>query len=129
MNYGDGDQLTLTAVKDPKFHPLFITMCPTYAFIDRANGRFNGAMDFKKDYAALISAAWEIDTAFDQYLNNMDEDSYRVIRDMGLVVPLEEDASAEERRLLLEKLAKSNKDNKFRKRFLGDLTEEELFPN
>lgn len=129
LRHSDGDQLTYTAVKDPKFHPLFITMCPTYAFIDRANGRFNNAMDFKKDYAALISAAWEIDTAFDQYLNNMDEDSYRVIRDMGLVVPLEEDASAEERRVLLEKLAKSNKDNKFRKRFLGDVTVEELFPN
>lgn len=126
MRHSDGDQLTYTAVKDPKFHQLFITMCPTYAFIDRANGRFNGAMDFKKDYAALISAAWEIDTAFDMYLTNMDEESYRIVQDMGLIIHADSDTFKEERALMMEKLVKSDRDNKFRKRFIGDLTEDDI---
>ena len=126
LYHGDGDQLTLTAVKDPKFHPLFITMCPTYAFIDRANGRFNGAMDFKKDYAALLSAAWEIDTAFDQYLKYPEEETYTILQDMGLVVPSDEDNSADERKQLLQKLIHTSKDNKFRQRYIGDADDSDL---
>ena len=59
-------------------------MCPSYAFIDRADGRVNRAMDFKKDYSGLISAAWDIDNAYDRYLNNPEEDSYDLIKQLGL---------------------------------------------
>ncbi len=72
-SYGDqndGDQLSFIAVNDPAFHPMFMTMCPTYTFIDRANGKFNSNMSFKREYSALISAAWEIDKIYDQYLSN-----------------------------------------------------------
>lgn len=65
-----GDQLSLISVQDPNFHPMFMTMCPTYTFIDRANGKFNSNMSFKREYSALISAAWEIDKIYDQYLSN-----------------------------------------------------------
>lgn len=62
-----------------------MTMCPSYAFIDRADGKVNGAMDFKKDYSGLISAAWDIDTKYDAFLNNPEEDSYTVLKSMGLI--------------------------------------------
>lgn len=61
-----------------------MTMCPTYAFIDRADGRFNRAMDFKKDYSALVAAAWDIDTAYESYLMNPCEETYDVVQKMGL---------------------------------------------
>ena len=61
----DGDQLSFIAVNDPEFHKLFMTLCPTYTFIDRSNGKFNDNMTFKREYAALISAAWEIDKVYD----------------------------------------------------------------
>lgn len=80
----DGDQETYMSVKSPTYHPLFITMCPTYAFIDRADGKFNRAMDFKKDYAALVAAAWDIDTRYDKYLTDPDADSYDSMRALGL---------------------------------------------
>lgn len=63
-------QLSFMAVNDPAFHPMFMTMCPTYTFIDRANGKFNSNMSFKREYSALVSAAWEIDKIYAQYLSN-----------------------------------------------------------
>ena len=58
-------QVTAVTIKFlKKYHPLFQTLCPTYAFLDRADGMFNRSMSFAKDYAALISAAWDIDTAY-----------------------------------------------------------------
>lgn len=70
MTKSDGDQLSFIAQNDPNFHGLFMTMCPTYTFIDRANGKFNSNMSFKREYCALISAGWEIDKVYDQYLSN-----------------------------------------------------------
>lgn len=66
----DGDQLSFIVQNDPNFHGMFMTMCPTYTFIDRANGKFNSNMSFKREYSALISAAWEIDKVYDNYLSN-----------------------------------------------------------
>lgn len=84
MIAGDGDQVTSVGCKNPKYHPLFITMCPTYAFIDRADGKFNRAMDFKKDYSALIAAAWDIDTAYESYNLNPCQETEEVLNQMGL---------------------------------------------
>lgn len=80
----DGDQLTFLAVKNPTYHKLFMTMVPTYAFIDRATGYFNRAMDFKKDYAALVSYRWDMDNAIYSYLTNPDDDSFMMLRAMGI---------------------------------------------
>ena len=32
----------------------------------------------------MISAAWDIDNAYDRYLNNPEEDSYDLIKKLGL---------------------------------------------
>ena len=83
----DGDQCTTVSVMNPKYHSLFITMVPTYAFINRSNGRFNKGMGFMKDYAAILSTAWEYDTVFDNYLTNPDDDTYEMARKLGLLDP------------------------------------------
>lgn len=72
-------------MQDPRFIPLFMTMCPTYAYIDRADGRFNRFMDFKKDYLATIAYAWDIDSAIDRYLMDSCEETYRYLDHMGLL--------------------------------------------
>lgn len=59
-------------------------MCATYAFIDRADGHFNRSMAFAKDYSALIAAAYDVDSAYDQYLTNPEADAYETLKKMGL---------------------------------------------
>ena len=100
-----------------------MAMCPTYTFIDRANGRFNDAMDFKREYAALISAAWEIDKAYDQFLSDIDgpDDDYNPLTRLGLRSGPATMDELEERKKFIEKLVKVDPDNKFRKRFLRDI--------
>lgn len=61
-----------------------MTMCPTYAFIDRANGKFNSAMGLKKDYAAIFSYAYDIDKAIDSFLSNPEADSYETMKELGI---------------------------------------------
>lgn len=97
----DGDQLTFIAVKSYNYHRLFMTMCPSYSFIDRADGKVNGAMDFKKDYSGLISAAWDIDTKYDRYLNNPEADTYETLKSLGL-----DTVTNDESRLVRDKLAR-----------------------
>ena len=80
----DGDQATTVGRENPKYHKYFMTMCPTYAYIDRADGKFNRAMGFMKDHAALIATAWDLDTAYDNYLMDPEENSYDVLARMGL---------------------------------------------
>lgn len=80
----DGDQLTYAAVLDPKFHELFLPMCPTYAFIDRSTGYFNSAMGLKKDYAAILSKLSTIDKVINQYLNDPEANSYERMRMHGI---------------------------------------------
>ena len=87
----DGDQCTTVSVMNPKYHPLFITMDPTYAFINRSNGKFNKAMGFMKDYAAILSVAWDYDVAFDNYMSNPEEDTYEVAQRLGILGPSDED--------------------------------------
>ena len=100
-------------------------MCPTYTFIDRANGRFNENMTFKREYAALISAAWEIDRAYDAYLRDADPTpgEPNPLQKIGLY--REDDENGLERRAeLIKKLVRADKGNAFRKRILGDLEED-----
>lgn len=70
---------------NPKYHPLFITMVPTYAFINRSNGRFNKAMGFMKDYSAILGVAWDYDVAYDNYLKDPEADTYEVAKKLGLL--------------------------------------------
>lgn len=112
----DGDQLTAIAVKSAAYHAMFMTMCPTYAFIDRADGKFNRAMDFKKDYSGLISAAWDIDTAYDNYLRDPDEDSYDTLNRLGLDEVTSEE-SDKIRKKLFRDLIDGKIDGKFAERF------------
>lgn len=97
-------------------------MCPTYTFIDRANGKFNGAMDFKREYAALVAAAWEIDQAYEKYLKDPDEDSYDQLVKLHLA-DYEEDRDTMKRRneLITHMVQHVDKKNLFRKRFVNDL--------
>lgn len=87
----DGDQCTTVSVMNPKYHPLFITMDPTLAFINRSNGRFNRAMGFMKDFAAILSVAWDYSVAYNNFLMDPDEDSYEVARKLGILVSSGED--------------------------------------
>ncbi|MCM1231732.1 MAG: hypothetical protein NC489_16565 [Ruminococcus flavefaciens] len=80
----DGDQATTVGRENVKYHKYFLTMCPTYAFIDRADGKFNRSMSFMKDYAALIATAWDLDSAYDNYLCDPEESAYAVLERMGL---------------------------------------------
>lgn len=117
----DGDQLTLIACKDSMFHKYFLTMCPTYTFIDRANGKFNGAMDFKREYSALVAAGWEIDQAYDKYLKDPDENSYDQLVKLGLVDYNEDKNTIKQRNELISYVVQNlNKKHLFRKRFIND---------
>lgn len=91
-------------------------MCPSYAFIDRADGRVNRAMDFKKDYSGLISAAWDIDNAYDRYLNNPEEDSYDLIKKLGLDEEISK-KSAEVRNQLIRDIIEEKITGSFADRF------------
>lgn len=103
------------------FHRYFLTMCPTYAFIDRANAKFNRAMDFKKDYAAIISAAWEIDNVYEQFLtdDNSTSDHYQILHNYGLY-EAETDPYLEERQSLIRRIIRADTNHPFKKRYLGD---------
>ena len=98
-----------------------MTMCPSYSFIDRADGKVNGAMDFKKDYSGLISAAWDIDTKYDRYLNNPDESSYNTLLDYGINPnDVEEEDQGKREELLRAITTKLDKNHPFRKRYVDD---------
>lgn len=120
----DGDQETYNANKSATFHPFLITMCPTYAFIDRANGKFNRAMGFKKDYAALIAAAWQLDRALDAYLTDPDENSFDRITKLGIHMPSSEasENDIENTRKFLKVLSSDrNRKTSLGSRYISDL--------
>lgn len=112
----DGDQTTAVLSKNTTYHAIFMPMVPTYAFIDRANGRFNRAMEFKKDYAAIISVAYDIDRLYDRYLTDPDADSYEALKSLGLV-PEMSDVSSELTRQMIDGRIKGH----FKDRFGPDL--------
>lgn len=111
------------------FHQYFLTMCPTYSFIDRANAKFNRAMDFKKDYAAIISAAWEIDNVYEQFLTDDDSssDHYQILHNYGLY-EADSDPYLEERKHLISKIIRADTSHPFRKRYIGEreLTDKDI---
>lgn len=114
----DGDQCTTAGCRNPKYHKFFITMCPTYAFIDRADGRFNRAMGFMKDYSALISAAWDIDSAYHQFLISPDADSYEALHELGLdpMYSADEDGRRE---VLLRRLYSDETSGRFKEQYVN----------
>ena len=104
------------------FHKYFLTMCSTYTFIDRSNGKYNGAMDFKREYSALVAAGWEIDQAYDKYLKDPDENSYDQLVKLGLVDHEEDRTTMEKRNELISYMVQHmNKKNHFSRRFINDL--------
>lgn len=68
-----------------------MTMCPTYHYIDRADGHYARSMQFEKDYAAILSSAWDIDTAIAHYLNHGDVDSAELLKQLGIDVMAHDD--------------------------------------
>ena len=92
-------------------------MVPTYAFIDRANGKFNRAMDFKKDYAAIISAAYDIDRKYDQYLTDPDADSYEALRSVGIDTSSSSEDVIEQRNKLIRDIMDGKITGSFGERF------------
>lgn len=97
-------------------------MCPTYAFIDRADGKLNRAMDFKKDYSALISAAWDIDSRYDAYLTNPEEDSYNNMTALGLDEITSEE-SKRQRDNLIRALVEGRVRGRFGARYIGNIVD------
>lgn len=113
------------ANKDPIFHQFFMTMCPTYTFIDRANGKFNKGMSFKREYIALMSHAWEIDQLYEKYNNDPEATGEEMHHILGLGCPLD-DPEHDAYKEALDMICDVDKDNHFRRRFFGDATPEEL---
>jgi hypothetical protein len=81
-------------------------------------------MTFKREYIALISAAWDIDRAYDKYLTDYDNDTNPLVK-LGLIGESDE-KSQETRKELLKRLMKLDPDNNFRKRMVGDGTEKDI---
>lgn len=123
-----GDQETLASVKNPKYHPIFLPMCPTYTIIDRANGKFNKAMGFKKDIIAILSSAWEIDQAINKYLTDPDAESDEEMKLLGLVTGFMHETTDEEKEKYLNTIVSILTEiaPSFRKRFFSDESAELL---
>lgn len=83
----DGDQCTVASVKNPKFHKYFLPMTATYAYIDRADGRFNRAMAPKREFSAILAGAYDTDQVLSQHLANPDADTYEDLQAMGIAEP------------------------------------------
>ena len=67
-------------------------------------------MGYKKDYAAILSAAWDIDRAYDRVLREPDFDTVQIAQEMGLrEIPDEEAQERREKliRMLLDNAGKS----------------------
>lgn len=80
----DGDQLTKIAVKNSRFHPYFMVMCPSYAFIDRATGYINRSMLHTKDYAAILAKICTIDSVCNDYLMSENAMTYNQMVQLGM---------------------------------------------
>lgn len=119
----DGDQESYAANKDPIFHQFFLTMCPTYTFIDRANGKFNRGMGFKREYIAMMSHAWEIDQLYDRYNRDPESTGEEMRAVLGIGCGPEDEV--DEFREAMSLICDVDKDNAFRKRFFGDASAEE----
>ena len=116
-------QLTIAAVKHKSLRKYFKCFIPTYMFIDRATGQFDPAMDFKKDYAAVLSSLWQMDTKISEYMTDPNETTEFDLSDLGIYVhdlsPEEYDAQLK----LLKKAEKAPKDWVNRKMIIGEAVE------
>ena len=92
----DGDQMTVAAVKNMRYHEiLWKTFCPTNFYIDRSTGYFNRTMGLLKDYAAIISASWDMFRKIDDYIKFPEELTKKRLDDLN-IDPLNEHRSIEE---------------------------------
>lgn len=117
--------MSYMANKDPIFHQFFMTMCPTYAFIDRANGRFNRGMSFKREYIALMSHAWEIDQLYNAYNSDPEATGEEMHRILGIGCP-SDDPEHDDYKEALELISDVDQDNYFRQRFFGTVSADDL---
>ena len=95
-------------MKDPRYLKYFMTLCPTYHFLDRADSYYARSMQFEKDYAAILSSAWDIDTALNDFITTPDADTSDLMHMLGLD---EKDDAMKEvklRRLLESNLTKGS---------------------
>lgn len=116
-----GDQLTIYMPKDSEFHKYFLTMCPTYTFIDRANGKYNEAMAFKREYVALIACGWEDDKLYDRYLTSPNEENYNLLVDHGIISGEDTEYSKEKKAELMKFMAENiDKKHPFRERYVDN---------
>ncbi len=120
----DGDQYTIFCIKDPRFHRLFQPMNSTYAFIDRSNGKFNSGMGFKKDYAAILVSAWDIDSLYDSYLRNPYMDTEEALASLGLSVRPNTDEDRLAERELMREIYSLDPSHPFRKRMTHGFMDE-----
>lgn len=95
-------------IKDRRFLRYFMPLCPTYHYIDRADGMYARAMQYEKDYAAILSAAWEIDGAIDRYLRDPDQDNAELMHLLGIDEQAKDDAELKLRKLLDSSLTKGS---------------------
>ena len=121
-----GDQETLACVKNPKYHEGFLTMCPTYTFINRADGLFNKDMGFQKDYAAILSSAYLIDVLINKYLTNPEEEGHYILTKLGLLHSSGEKSGHEKYMEQLVLLLSDTVKKSFKNRFFSDIEQEFL---
>ena len=88
-------------------------------FIDRATGYFNEAMGFKKDYAAVLSSFWDIDTAINNYIVDPNEVTDFNLMDLGIHIHDMEPEDYEKLKYLYDKMHKAPKDWNYRNMVLG----------
>lgn len=62
-----------------------MTMCPTYAYINRTDGKFNPDMGFKRENAAIAAVLWDIAECYRQYLENPEADKYDLLIKTGML--------------------------------------------
>ena len=110
----DGDQVTALCVKNPAYLKYFMPLCPTYHYIDRADGQYARSMQFEKDYSAILSAAWSIDSAVSNYLENPDADTSELMHMLGI----DEAADAEKEIKLRELLSSDLTKGAFKERMV-----------
>lgn len=117
----DGDQLSIYMPKDSEFHKYFLTMCPTYTFIDRANGKYNEAMSYKREYVALLACGWEDDKVCDRYLTSPSEENYNALVDRGIISEEDSEYSKEKQTELFKFMAENiDRKHPFRERYIDD---------
>ena len=83
-------------------------LCPTYHYIDRADGGYARSAQFEKDYAAILSSAWDIDTAISRYVETPDADTSELLHLLGIDENRDSEYERRFRRLINSDLIKGS---------------------